>query len=142
MKRAEKKKGIRGWKHCYHHQVVSHHFDEFGSISRCSLREEALDLRLVLSTINLDIFLSPWDQCELLDQSFDRWRRKNKTLAEARHELTIRHSKVTHRCHCFHSSTITMTQTISSPDYSAQGYKEILVTLEGSIATILINRAK
>lgn len=31
---------------------------------------------------------------------------------------------------------------ISAPDYCAQGYKEILVTLEGSIVTILINRAK
>ena len=28
------------------------------------------------------------------------------------------------------------------PDYTAQGYKEIIVTLEGSILTILINRAK
>ena len=30
----------------------------------------------------------------------------------------------------------------SVPDYTAQGYKEIIVTLEGSILTILINRAK
>ena len=30
----------------------------------------------------------------------------------------------------------------SVPDYNAQGYKEIIVTLEGSILTILINRAK
>jgi len=30
----------------------------------------------------------------------------------------------------------------SVPDYDAQGYKEIIVTLEGSIVTILINRAK
>jgi len=30
----------------------------------------------------------------------------------------------------------------SVPDYAAQGYKEIIVTLEGSILTILINRAK
>ena len=35
-----------------------------------------------------------------------------------------------------------MTTTTTAPDYTAQGYKEIIVTLEGSILTILINRAK
>ncbi|CAA7269636.1 unnamed protein product [Cyclocybe aegerita] len=31
---------------------------------------------------------------------------------------------------------------MAAPDYSKQGYKDIIVTLEGSILTILINRAK
>lgn len=28
------------------------------------------------------------------------------------------------------------------PDYNARGYKEIIVTLDGSVAVVLINRAK
>ena len=41
------------------------------------------------------------------------------------------------------SSTTDFNNKMTSiPDYAAQGYKEIIVTLEGSILTILINRAK